>query len=262
MRRENNSVETRALRSIARRLLPFLIVLFSVAYIDRVNVSYAGLEMTNDLGFDPEVFGLGTGIFFIGYFLLEIPGALIVERWSARKWLARIVISWGLLAVLMGFIHNTTHFYIVRFLLGLAEAGFFPGIIIYLSHWFRHRERARAIAAFMTALPVSVIVVAPLSGFILGINWFGLPGWRWIFILEGIPAVMLGFVTIFYLTDRPRDARWLAEDEREWITNELSNKRPAKKSSLMTTRSGRRYVIQTSSCSRPVTFARSLQSTD
>ncbi len=229
MQKVDNSVELRARRRIARRLLPFLIILFAIAYIDRVNVSYAGLEMTKDLGFDPEVFGFGTGIFFIGYFLLEIPGTLIVERWSARKWLARIIISWGLLAVLMGFIRNTNHFYIVRFLLGLAEAGFFPGIIVYLSHWFRYRERARAIAAFMTALPVSVIIVAPLSGLILGVNWLGIAGWRWVFILQGIPAVILGIITIFYLTDRPQDANWLANDERDWIINELEQEIRSKK---------------------------------
>ena len=211
--------------------MPFLIVLFLIAYIDRVNVSYAGLQMTGDLGFSSEVLGFGLGIFFLGYFLFEIPGSLIVEKWSARKWLARIIISWGILAVVMGFIQNSTQFYIVRFLLGLAEAGFFPGIIVYLSHWFRYRDRAKAVAMFMAALPIANIVASPISGFILdNVNWLGMPGWRWVYIIEGIPAVILGIVTIFYLTDRPRDAKWLSEAEREWITAELEYEKQLKKS--------------------------------
>ncbi|HVE58831.1 MAG TPA: MFS transporter [Pyrinomonadaceae bacterium] len=209
--------------------MPFLIFLFILAYIDRVNVGYANLEMSKDLGFNPEIFGFGAGIFFFGYFLLEIPGTLLVENWSARKWLARIIISWGFLAIFMGFIQNTTHFYLIRFLLGLAEAGFFPGIIVYLSHWFRYQDRAKAVAMFMTALPFANIFGSPLSGLILGANWFGLAGWRWVFILEGIPAVIFGFVTIFYLTDRPNEAKWLADDEKEWITNELEREKTVKK---------------------------------
>jgi len=146
-----------------------------------------------------------------------------------HKWLARIIISWGILATLTGFIQNETQFYIVRFLLGLAEAGFFPGIIVYLSHWFRYRDRAKAVAMFMVALPVSNIVGAPLSGLILGVDWLGLVGWRWVFILEGIPAVIFGFVTIFYLTDRPEQATWLEEDEKSWIAAELEKEKQAKK---------------------------------
>lgn len=223
------TVERRAHARITRRLMPFLILLFLVAYIDRVNVGYAALEMTADLGFTSEVIGLGAGIFFLGYFLLEIPGSLLVETWSARKWLARIVISWGILAVVMGFIQNATQFYIVRFLLGAAEAGFFPGVIVYLSHWFRARDRAKAVAMFMTALPFANIFGAPASGWLLGVDWFGFEGWRWLFIIEGIPAVVLGVVTFFYLTDRPKDAAWLAEDEREWIAAELEREKELKK---------------------------------
>lgn len=229
MEKTAGNLESRTKSKITKRLMPFLILLFIMAYIDRVNVGYANLEMSKDLGFSPEVFGFGAGIFFIGYFILEIPGSLIVERWSARKWLARIIISWGILAVLMGFIENTTHFYIVRFLLGLAEAGFFPGIIVYLSHWFRNRDRAKAVAMFMTALPFANIFGSPISGLILGVNWFGLAGWRWVFIIEGIPAVILGIVTIFYLTDKPKDADWLEKDEKEWITDELEREKAAKK---------------------------------
>jgi len=227
--RNSSPVETRATRRITRRLMPFLIGLFVVAYIDRVNVSYANLEMSKDLGFNPQVFGFGAGIFFIGYFLLEIPGTLLVEKWSARKWLARIIFSWGLLAALTAFIKNSTHFYVARFLLGMAEAGFFPGVIVYLSHWFRSRDRAKTVAMFMAALPISTIFGGPISGLILGVNWLGLAGWRWVFILEGIPAIILGVVTFFYLTDKPEQAKWLAQDEREWITAELEHEKQLKR---------------------------------
>lgn len=223
-----NAVVERARRRITRRLMPFLICLFVVAFLDRVNVGYAALEMSKDLGFNTEVLGFGAGIFFVGYFLLEIPGTLLVETWSARLWLARIVISWGLLAVLTGFIRNSTQFYVARFLLGAAEAGFFPGVIVYLSHWFRQRDRAKAVAMFMAAVPLSNIFGAPLSGLILGVNWMGLAGWRWVFILEGVPAILLGVVTIFYLTDWPREARWLPTDEREWIACELEREKGAR----------------------------------
>jgi ACS family tartrate transporter-like MFS transporter len=219
----------RARRRIAWRLMPYLFVIYIIAFLDRVNVSYAALQMTQDLRFSDKVFGLGAGIFFAGYFLLEIPGTLIVERWSARKWIARIMISWGILALITGFIHTPRQFYLIRFSLGLAEAGFFPGIIVYLGHWFRYEDRAKAVAFFMSALPISNLIGSPLSGWILGVNWFGLPGWRWVFILEGIPAVIFGFITIFYLTDWPRQARWLPEDEREWITRELEQEKQIRK---------------------------------
>lgn len=225
----SDELNVRTRKRITRRLMPFLICLFIVAFIDRVNVGYAALEMTKELNFNAEIFGFGAGIFFFGYFLFEIPGSLLVETWSARKWLARIIISWGIIATLMGFIENSTHFYIARFLLGAAEAGFFPGVIVYLSHWFRYQDRAKAVAMFMAAIPVSNIFGAPISGLILGINWFGLAGWRWVFILEGIPAVILGIATIFYLTDKPKDAKWLAEDEREWIISELELEKEIKK---------------------------------
>jgi sugar phosphate permease len=219
----------RTRRRIAARLMPFLFILYIIAFLDRVNVSYAALDMTRDLGFSDRVLGRGLGIFFVGYFLLEIPGTLIVEVWSARKWIARIMISWGILATWMGFIHGETEFYWLRFFLGAAEAGFFPGIIVYLSHWFRYEDRAKAVALFMSAIPVSNILGSPISGLILSIHWFGLPGWRWVFILEGIPAVVFGFITLFYLTDWPRQAKWLPEDERRWITEELERERAAKR---------------------------------
>jgi ACS family tartrate transporter-like MFS transporter len=218
----------RTRRRVMRRLLPYLVFLYIIAYLDRVNVSYAALEMSNALGFTPEVYGFGAGIFFIGYFLLEIPGSIMVERWSARRWISRIMITWGAIAVLTGFIHTATQFYWIRFLLGMAEAGFFPGVIVYLSHWFRYEDRGKALALFVAAQPLAPAIGAPISGLVLGVNWFGLAGWRWLFILEGIPAIIFGVVTLFYLTDRPHQARWLPDDERQWLTSELEREKQAK----------------------------------
>jgi MFS family permease len=167
-------------------------------------------------------------MFFIGYMVLEIPGALIAERWSARRWIARIMISWGIITALMAFIHTAREFYLVRFLVGAAEAGFFPAVIVYVSHWFRNEDRAKAIAVFYAASPLSYVVGSPLAGLLLGISWLGLRGWRWLFILEGIPAVVFGVITIFYLTDWPRDAKWLLPAERDWINGQLENEKRAK----------------------------------
>ncbi len=218
--------ETR--RRITLRLMPFLFLLYLVSYLDRVNVSYASLEMTRDLGFPNVVFGLGSGIFFLGYLILEIPGAILVERWSARKWIARIMISWGAFAALTGFIHTPGQFYGARFLLGLAEAGFFPGILVYVSHWYRQEDRAKAVAFFMVGIPFSEILGAPISGLLLQAHWFGIEGWRWLFLLEGAPAILLGVITIFYLTDRPAQARWLTAEQRAWIAGELKKERLSK----------------------------------
>jgi ACS family tartrate transporter-like MFS transporter len=209
--------------------MPYLFVLYVIAYLDRVNVGFAALGMKGDLGFTDEVIGLGAGIFFIGYVALEIPGSILCEVWTAKGWIARIMISWGLLAVLTGFIQTKTHFYIIRVLLGAAEAGFFPGVIIYLSHWFRSQDRAKAVAFLMAAVSTSNIVGSPLSGLLMKLNWFGLEGWRWMFILEGIPAIVFGVITLFYLTDWPHQAKWLPEDEREWLIAELEKEKQAKK---------------------------------
>ena len=222
------SVEQSARRRITRRLLPFLWLLYVIAFLDRVNVAYAALEMSHDLAFSDRVFGLGAGIFFIGYVLLEIPGAVIVERWSARRWIARIMISWGIITVFVGLVHTPQQFYSARFFLGMAEAGFFPGIVVYLTHWFRHEDRAKAIAVFMTAIPLSNIFGSPLAGRILRLHWYGLQGWRWLFILEGIPAVILGVITLFYLPDWPGQAAWLPKEECEWITGELEREKRRK----------------------------------
>src|SRR5450759_3817642 len=223
-----SDVGQRARRRIARRLIPFLFVLYFIAFLDRVNVGYAGLEMSRNLGFTDRVFGLGAGIFFAGYFLLEIPGALIAERWSARRWIARIMISWGLVTVFMAFIHTARQFYLVRFLVGAAEAGFFPGVIVYLTHWFRYQDRAKAVAFFYAANPLSYVIGSPLAGLLLGLSWLWLRGWRWLFIIEGIPAVVVGVITVWYLTDWPEQAKWLPADEKAWITTELKREKEAK----------------------------------
>ena len=218
----------RTVRTIAGRLLPYLFLLYIVAFLDRVNVSFAGLDMTRDLGFSDRVFGLGAGIFFIGYVVFEIPGALLVERWSARKVLARILITWGIVTVLVALVRSPQQFYGARFLLGAAEAGFFPGVLVYLTHWFRYEDRAKATALFMAAIPVANVIGSPLAGAILNVHWGGWPGWRWLFVLEGIPAVILGIVTIYFLPDWPSEAKWLAAKEREWITEELAREKETK----------------------------------
>ena len=223
-----SEVAQRARRSIARRLLPFLFLLYVIAFLDRMNVGAAALQMPHDLGFSEGVIGMGAGVFFLGYFLLEIPGALIVERWSARRWIARIMISWGLVTVFMAFIHTARQFYVIRFLVGAAEAGFLPGVIVYLTHWFRYQDRAKAVAFFYAANPLSYVIGSPLAGLLLGLSWLGMRGWRWLFIIEGIPAVIFGVITIWYLTDWPEQAKWLRADEREWITTELQREKQAK----------------------------------
>jgi D-galactonate transporter len=225
-----SDVAQRARRRIARRLLPFLFLLYVIAFLDRMNVGAAALQMPHDLGFSEGVIGMGAGVFFLGYFLLEIPGALIVERWSARRWIARIMISWGLVTVFMAFLHTARQFYVIRFLVGAAEAGFLPGVIVYLTHWFRYQDRAKAVAFFYAANPLSYVIGSPLAGLLLGLSWLGMRGWRWLFIIEGIPAVIFGVITIWYLTDWPEQAKWLRADEREWITAELQREKQAKHS--------------------------------
>jgi len=177
--------------------------------------------------------------------LFEIPGAIIVERWSARKWIARIMISWGVITILTGFVHNSTQFYLARFFLGLAEASFFPGMIVYLTHWFCARDRCRAIACFYIAIPVASLIGSPLAGWLLGVHWLSLTGWRWLFFLEGIPAILLGIVTIFYLTDWPSQARWLSADERKWLSAQLQSELHAKKTI-------REYSVAQAFCDRRI----------
>jgi MFS transporter, ACS family, tartrate transporter len=225
---DDTPIVARCRRRVVRRLMPYLFLLYIIAYLDRANVGYANLQMKGALGFTDAIFGFGAGVFFIGYFILEIPGSILVEKWTARGWIARIMISWGIVAILMGFIQTKNQFYLLRFLLGAAEAGFFPGIIVYLSHWFRYEDRAKVLALFMAAQPVSLFIGSPISGLLLKANWFGVPGWRWLFIVEGMPAIIFGIITLFYLTDWPHQARWLPDDEREWLTSELEREKQAK----------------------------------
>jgi MFS transporter, ACS family, tartrate transporter len=224
-----SEVGMRARRRIAIRLLPFVFVMYVICYVDRANVSFANLRMSGELGFSDSAYGLGVGMFFLGYILFEIPGSIIVERWSARKWLARIMITWGLATVFNGFVRTPAQFYTVRFFVGVAEASFFPGIIVYLTHWFRHSDRAKAIASFYAAVPSAAVAGSLIATWLLGVQWRGLSGWRWIFVIEGIGPILLGVVTIFFLTDRPEQAGWLREDEREWIIAELKSETLAKK---------------------------------
>ena len=226
---EPSDVSQRARRRVAYRLLPFVFLIYIVNYIDRVNVSFANLRMSADLGFSDRAYGLGVGMFYVTYVLFEIPGAIIVERWSARKWIARIMISWGVVTILTGFVHSVGQFYAARFLLGIAESSFFPGMIVYLTHWFRLRDRSRAIACLYAAVPAASLIGSPVAGWLLGVHWWSLAGWRWLFILEGIPAIVLGVITVFYLTDRPVQAGWLPSDERDWLVNQLQAELQAKK---------------------------------
>lgn len=222
------------------RLLPLLFICYVVAYVDRSNVAIAKLTMTRDLpGFDNAVIGFGAGVFFAGYFLLEIPGTLIVENWSARKWICRIMITWGITAALTAVVKTPFQFYLVRFFLGLAEAGFFPGVIVYLTHWFPSRDRARALAYFFVATPIAQIISPKISNVLLKIGTdemingvpvhhpelWGLEGWQWIYICWGIPAVLLGVFVFFALTDRPRQAKWLSPEERDALEAELQREK-------------------------------------
>ncbi len=210
---------------IAMRLLPFLFILYIVNYLDRTSVAYAALGMSRDLGFSDHVLGMGMGIFFISYVALQIPGALLVERWSARRMISMTMIAWGSLTALTALVHTPKQLYFARFVLGAAEAGFFPGVIVYLSHWFKREDRAKATSNFMAAIPMSFVIGSPIAGWILGHTWFAVEGWRWLFVLEGMPAILLGAVAYFVLTDWPGEATWLAPEQRQWIAQELQGEK-------------------------------------
>ena len=218
-----DTLEQRTMARVSVRLGPFLILCYFVAYLDRVNVSFAALTMNKDLGLSASAYGLGAGIFFLAYGVFEVPSNLLLAHFGARRWIARIMVSWGIVSGAMAFVGNETWFYVVRFLLGLAEAGFFPGMIFYLTLWFPAAYRARVIGYFMAAIPLSTVIGAPVSSALLGLDGvLGMHGWQWLFILEAVPALLLSVVVLFYLTDKPADAGWLSEDERRWLIDRLA----------------------------------------
>src|SRR5215467_7477703 len=224
------SIEARTLHRVRTRILPFIFVLFVVCFLDRINIAFAALTMNKELAITNQQFGLLVGVFFFGYFIFEIPSNLLLHKMGARVWIARILISWGIMAILTGFVHSAHQLYIVRFLLGVAEAGFFPGIVLYLTYWFRQRELAQAMALFMAALPVTSIVGAPLSGLILDhVYWLNVSSWRWLLVLEGFPAVACGVFTYLLLPSRPAEAEFLSTDEIDWITTELAREEEQKR---------------------------------
>ena len=216
------TVAATTISKLKRRILPLLFLLYIVAYLDRINIGFAAFTMNQELGITSAQFGFLTGIFFCGYFLFEIPSNLILHRMGARLWIARILMSWGGIAMLGGLVHSASQLYVVRFLLGVAEAGFFPGIVLYLTYWFRQREQAQMVAWFLTGLPVATIVGAPLSGVILDhVHWLGISSWRWLLILEGMPAIGCGFLAWSLLPSRPAEAQFLLPEEKSWIAEEL-----------------------------------------
>ena len=215
-------IEKRTLRKITWRIVPFIMILYLIAYIDRVNIGFAAITMKEDLGFTASILGFGAGIFFLGYFLFEVPSNIILHKVGARIWIARVMVTWGIIAGGMAFVESSTSFYVMRFLLGVAEAGFFPGIILYLSYWFPARNRAGVIALFMAAAPIATAIGSPISAALLEMHGImGLAGWQWMFLIEAVPAVILGVVVFFYMTDRPEKAAWLKPDEREWLVKTM-----------------------------------------
>lgn len=224
-----NSLESRIIRKLQIRLIPFLFVLYVVAFVDRINIGFAALTMNQELGITSQQYGLAFGIFFFGYLLFEVPSNLLLHRFGARVWIARILLSWGLVATLTGLVRSVHQLYAARFLLGLAEAGYFPGIVLYLTYWFRQREQARTLALFLTGYPITNILGAPISGWILDhVHWLGIGSWRWLLILEGMPAILLGLLTYSLLPNRPGEAKFLTREEKDWIRTELTREEQQK----------------------------------
>ena len=222
-----DDLSERTLKAVTWRLLPFMMLLYFVAYLDRVNVGFAALTMNADLGFSATVYGLGAGVFFLGYVLFEVPSNVLLHKLGARIWIARIMLTWGLLSGAMAFVSGPTSFYVIRFFLGVAEAGFFPGMILYLTYWFPASTRVKVTGLFMIAIPLSAAIGAPISSALLGVDWYGFKGWQWMFLLEAAPAIVLGVVVFFYLTDRPEDARWLDTNQRAWLSGAMNAERAA-----------------------------------
>jgi len=217
------------LAKVTRRIIPFAFICYVVAYVDRVNIGFAARELQRDLGLTDTVYGIGAGLFFLGYCLFEIPSNLILDRVGARVWMARIMVGWGIVSMATMFIYDTTSFYAARVLLGIAEAGFFPGIVLYLTYWVPASERAKNNALFMTAAPIAMIVGAPVSGALMALDGrLGLQGWQWLFLVEGLPAVLLGVMALWVFTDRPEQASWLSADERQWLTRTMDAERAAR----------------------------------
>src|SRR6266436_6247571 len=221
--------EAKTIQKIRVRIIPFVFLLYIISFLDRINIGFAALTMNKELAISSKQYGLVAGIFFVGYFLFEIPSNLMLHKIGARIWIARILITWGILAALTGLVHSVQQLYGVRFLLGLAEAGYFPGIALYLTYWFRQRDQAQAIALFLAGIPVTSILGAPVSGFILvHAHWLSVSSWRWLLILEGIPAVVGGVFTYFLLPSRPAEAKFLSQDEKDWITADLAREEQEK----------------------------------
>jgi ACS family tartrate transporter-like MFS transporter len=226
--RDAEALRIATMRKVSWRLLPLLFALFVASFLDRTNLGIASLQMNGDLALNATAYAFGAGVFYFGYALFEIPSNLILARVGARIWIARIAITWGLAAIAMVFARGTTSFYALRFLLGLAEAGFFPGIVWYLARWFPEHERARAMSRFMIAIPLAGAIGGPIGGALLSLNgWLGLAGWRWLFMVEGLPSIVLGVVAFFYLTDSPDKAGWLTSEQRKWLTEEMQRERAA-----------------------------------
>jgi MFS transporter, ACS family, tartrate transporter len=223
------TTEARTIRKVRIRIIPFIFLLYIVAFLDRINITFAALTMNRDLAISSQQYGLLSGIFFIGYFLFEIPSNLLLHKVGARLWIARILVTWGVVAVLTGFVRNVHQVYVLRFLLGLAEAGFAPGMLLYLTYWFRQREQAQAVGLYLSGMPIASILGSPLSGMILDrVHWLGLGSWRWLLILEGIPAILCGFLTYFLLPSRPSEARFLTTEEKEWLRKQLESEEQQK----------------------------------
>jgi len=227
----NKTVDEQAVvRKVTLRIIPFMFLLYIVSYLDRANIGYAALEMNKELALTSEAFGFISGIFFIGYFLFEVPSNVMLNKYGARVWIARILVTWGLIAAATAFAQTANQLYVLRFFLGVAEAGFFPGVIVYLTYWFRSKELATTVALFTAAIPVSYIIGAPLSTWIMdNIKWLDWSGWRWMLFLEGVPAVFLGIACSLFLTDKPEQAKWLTQQEKDWLLAELERDRQSRK---------------------------------